>query len=332
MGRYPFLTFTYRYLEEARAYLDEGTIKERKRTLKHFNQVFMQLKANGKIGTTDPTKFTEQEVREFIVWMKKKGIDVNTQVNYLSFLNQLLVWCGNATIGRMRGKRLLPRKKEKEINSLSEQEVNHIIESTGKIGGWRGEIARFLCAMYPYTGLRLKELRLAQRSDLNDVKWTIWVRHPKGERRYGVQRTAPIPPPIRPIVRQYLKARKKQLIKYGFDECEQLIPKITPSGTDYYSDKTIWYLKHKISELAGTDFKIKDFRATFAQVHIDRGVQLQAVSKAMGHRTTQTTERYYARIRDVSMFKQINGVWQEPDDASAENPEIEKWKTLSGYV
>jgi len=58
---------------------------------------------------------------------------------------------------------------------------------------------------------------------------------------------------------------------------------------------------------------------------IDRGVRLQSVSKTIGHKTTKTTEQYYARIRDVSTLKQINGVWQEPDDASAKKAEIEKW-------
>jgi len=231
----------------------------------------------------------------------------------------------------MRRRRLLVKDKANEINSLSEQEIDHIIGSTGGIEGWRGEIARFLCAMYPYTGLRPSELRLAHRTDLNEGDWTFWVRHPKGERRYGVQRTVPIPPPVRQIVLQYLEAREAHTKKQGLEDCEPLIPRITREGAYYYSSNALRKLKKQVAQIAGIDFKIKDFRASFAQIHIDRGVQLQAVSKAMGHHSTKTTEQYYARIRDVSMFKEINGIWQ-PDDASAENPEIEKWKTLSGYV
>jgi len=35
---------------------------------------------------------------------------------------------------------------------------------------------------------------------------------------------------------------------------------------------------------------------------------------------------------NISMFKQIDNTWQEPDDTSANNTQTKRWKTLSGYV
>jgi len=172
MGRYPFLTFAYRYPEEARAYVDESTSIKRKEKLKRLNKIFMGLRYKGQIVTTGPKRSTEEEAREF--------------------------------------------------------------------GGWRGERGRFLCAMYTYTGPGLSELRIAQRSDLNERNWTVWVRHSKGEHRYGRQRTAPIPPPIHSAVIRYLKARKERLRKYGLEECEQLIPKITKGVSMSKQINGIW--------------------------------------------------------------------------------------------
>jgi hypothetical protein len=44
------------------------------------------------------------------------------------------------------------------------------------------------------------------------------------------------------------------------------------------------------------------FRATFAQMAKDRGVQIEAVSRALRRSNTQTPEQYYARIRADDAF------------------------------
>jgi integrase len=52
-------------------------------------------------------------------------------------------------------------------------------------------------------------------------------------------------------------------------------------------------------------------KLTFAKRFLNRGFDLAKVSMAMGHRTTQTTELYYARIKDVSMFEAINSAFND---------------------
>jgi len=173
--------------------------------------------------------------------------------------------------------------------------------------------------MYPFTGLRPQELRLAQRIDLDEKKWVIWVRNPKGKDRYGVQRTVPIPPPIRLYVHDFLQERKEYLNNNRISECEPLIPKITGGKVDYYSSHHFRQLKKDISECSGIDFSLKDFRASYAQILKDKGVSIESISKLMGHRTTKTTETYYARIKDASVFNEINSIWtQHPDTKKCE--------------
>jgi integrase len=170
--------------------------------------------------------------------------------------------------------------------------------------------------MYPYTGLRLSELRLAARKDLNEQKMELWVRNPKGKNCYGKQRTVPIPPPIRLYVKDFLQLREEHLRLHGINECNELIPRVKPDNTTvYYSSNHFRKLKKHIQDISGIDFKIKYFRASFAQIHKDKGVPIETISKALGHSSMETTELFYARIRDVSMIKQINNVWLKKPDA-----------------
>lgn len=312
LGRYPFLTRAYQYLESYDAFLSETTIAEYRGKLRYFNRIFMELKKEGKVNTTDPGKFREKEISEFLKNMKQRGLNVNSQVKSIQILNGLIRYCNNSVIDQMRAKKLLPKRKTNEIQSLSEPEIQHIIRSAKKLEGWNGTVAEFICTIFPYTGLRSSELVKAHRVDINERRWTLWVRHPKGEKKYGIQRTVPIPPPIRVGVLEYLRARKEFMNQHSIQECEPLIPRITPTGKiRYYSVNHLRQLKRDVAKIAGIEFKLKDFRSSYAQILIDRKVPLQSVSKAMGHQTTKTTELYYARIRDVAMFEDINSIFEK---------------------
>ena len=47
---------------------------------------------------------------------------------------------------------------------------------------------------------------------------------------------------------------------------------------------------------------------TFGQRAIDNGASIQAVSRCMRHKTTVTTERYYARMRPEDAMREVRGV------------------------
>lgn len=63
---------------------------------------------------------------------------------------------------------------------------------------------------------------------------------------------------------------------------------------------------------SGVRFSLKDFRSTFAQAAKDRGVSIEAVSRAMRHRNTKTTEQYYARMRPEAAFKELREAFLNP--------------------
>jgi len=83
----------------------------------------------------------------------------------------------------------------------------------------------------------------------------------------------------------------------------------------YFSDKAFRKWKKVVSELSGVDFKLKDMRLTWGQDYLDKGAPIEAVSRMMGHKTTKTTETYYARLKEKDAIRAIERSW-EPNDQS----------------
>jgi integrase/recombinase XerD len=70
----------------------------------------------------------------------------------------------------------------------------------------------------------------------------------------------------------------------------------------------------KVFQLAGIEGSSHDFRHTYAVELLKAGVDIRKVSKALGHSSIQTTERYYGKwnkaqqdIMDEELEKAING-------------------------
>ena len=72
-------------------------------------------------------------------------------------------------------------------------------------------------------------------------------------------------------------------------------------------------LKTELQEQSGVRFPgLKTFRATFAQAARDGGATIEAISRAMRHRSTKTTEAFYARIRADDAFREIERAFARP--------------------
>lgn len=351
MGRYPFLTYAREYLERREVSWAKSTLEEYHRKAKFLNMKLSELRAAGRLSSASPCKMTEADIREIIKWMEAEGHENAYQAKNLGFIKAICEYAGNGVFTKMRADGIdLPRKTPKELRHISEEDLEIILQAAEELEGWRGEVARFLVWMYPFTGLRASELRQAHLEDLDTKRWTIWVRHPKGEKRYAEKRTAPILPPARAAVLRYLEAREKRIKEKGYTT-EALIPSAHQGGS-FYSSNGFRVIKKSVEEKANLDldanitFSIKDFRATFCQQSIDRGARAEAVSKAMGHASTQTTETFYGRMRTEKALEELNAVWTDGPEAieakapkapaaeapKYQNPLIDKKYEPSGYA
>ncbi len=260
---------------------------------------------------------SEYDVAALVVYWKSRPsrygrMKPQTVRKYIGILNKFLTWTGNPIITKMveEGKLLIPNAPGPEIEILSDSDLLRLRLTAEAMDGWEGCVGRFLVAILPNSGLRRKEIRRARVFDLDTTRWTILVAHPKGEGSWAVIRKAPILPSARQAVLDYLDERKTYL---RGQEHEALIPLRQWDGSlGYWSDGMFTKLKARLERESGVIFHLKTFRATFAQEAKDRGVSIEAVSRALGHRTTVTTERYYSRIRPEAAFAEFEQAFTNP--------------------
>jgi integrase len=247
-------------------------------------------------------------------------------------------FCGNYVIEEMRkdSPNLFPKRTSKPIKHLSEEELDKLVIVAEKIEGWYGAIIRLMVAIYPWTGLHPSELRLARLMDLNTSMWTIWVRHPKGEGNYGARRVVSLLPPCREAVTRFLKERDRHITSVGMKESLFLIPNLKGHKDRPYSANHFRKLKKELSLKSGIDFRLKDFRSTFASICVKKNPSLMPdVSKQLGHTSMEVTQRYYAEIEASDAGKRLCDAWSENNEVNRQRQKsvlIKPKEYLSGYA
>ncbi len=321
-GCKPFLAQANRLLDKKRGSINETTVKESGRKYKMLNEWLTDLKGEGKIVTTSPQNMTEEDIRSIMEFFRGRVPDQGYQANLVGLIEQVLISADNSIIGKMRteGYRF-PRAPLKPIRALSETNLKRLQEATRSMEGWRGDIARFMVWIYPYTGLRPSELRLAHLEDIDTKRWMLFVRYPKGVGRYGIPQEIPILPPARPYVLEYLEARKVYLESKGFAaESQPLVPCIYQGEVKEHSSNNFRDIKEKIEEHAQIEFKIKDFRATCAQMIKDRNKgPVEIATKQLRHSGPDMTYRNYSQIQSDTAIEAVNSLFQEEGIASTPN-------------
>jgi integrase len=265
--KFPLRTARKEYLDMRKAQVAESTFNNQQRIL---STLVEEIEAGliAKLSTKNPYKMQLNDVKAFLDYWKDKELENETILRYLQFLNGLLLHCNNHAVEEFKNKNphLLPKRTKKSINYLSEDELDKVREAAKKVQGWDGAILHFLTAMYPGTGLRPSELRTAELKDLDCRNWTLKVRHPKGEGSYGGRRIVTIMPPFRDDILQYLKEREECLSAKGRDS-KYLVPRM--QGDDKpYSANHFRVLKRHLEEATGIQFRLKDFRSTFASLTV----------------------------------------------------------------
>jgi integrase/recombinase XerD len=182
-----------------------------------------------------------------------------------------------------------------------------------------------------HSGLRTKELRLASVSDLDRTNWTIVLKHPKGEGKYGQERTVPILPNARRLLNRYLNMRASMVTERAPTN-EALFPALSDSGDGKFSNNHMLVLKGIVEAETGVRFDFRACRRTFGQMCIDNGASVESVSILLGHSTTKTTESHYCRKREDTAIKEVLEIFDPERSRVAEKPLIENEKYMSGYA
>lgn len=296
-----------------------STLEVMRRGLSRVGKAFLELKVARKVTTTNPEKIRLEDVLAFLAWMRTcpgrygNGIRASTQDNYFEYLVGLLRWVENPVVQELEASSIvrLPRKEPPEVVVLSESALRRLQNRLEAMPGWDGCVARFMVAMYANTGLRRSELRLARVGDVDTRNWRFKVANPKVLSGWLTpEAVVPILPPARHEAIEFLKKRRDYLLNHGVRDCEPLVPRVLRDGSvDYWTDALWGKVKGEAEGLAGVPFKIRELRATFAQICRDRGGSIEAVSRVLRHRSILTTEMYYARMRPEAAFRELEGLF-----------------------
>lgn len=317
MGRFPFIVAANRYLDALEPHRAESTLRQLRWDLETVAEDLNELRTHGKVSTTNPAKLAVDDLAALIGYWKTrprrgKGreggrLDPTSQAHLFKALRRLLEFCGNGVVGQLKTLPYVevPKALEKPIPVLSEVDLARLRTAAETMPGWWGSVARFLIAFAPETGLRVKELRLQEVSCVDLAKRMVLVCHPKGEGKYAASHREYAPlgeAAVQPFL-DFIQEREAFL---SGETHEALIPFRHDDGRlDFWPQAMLGKLKRRIEELSGVRFQIRTFRATFGQRALDGGAHVQAVSRSMRHRSTTTTERYYARVRPDPAFAEV---------------------------
>ena len=307
LGRFPFVCAYRRYLRGVRARLSELTIAERERKLHHMARLVQRLHGVGKIGSTNPAKFEEDDIIEIFLALKARGIACETLRKYISMLKSVTRECRNTVVDEMLAKgKLVVGSDRREPTSLDKEELEALLDASKQVSGWKRVVCRFSIAMMAFMMLRPGELQKASIGDLNTAKWTFLVANPKGKERYGEVKQLPIPDVLKPYVLEYLGERDRMLRSRGIENATPLVPSIVCNKAGFYTQQGFGRLKKAIVEKSGIHFKWKTMRPTGGQLALDAGVPIDMISRMMRHTSVLTTERYYCRARADLAYARVN--------------------------
>lgn len=311
MGRNPLGEYLDRYLDTIREVYSEETFKNRVRRYHRMESKVQILVKEGKMRSMSPKNWTENDVREYILYCKGL-VSTADMVHEINALNQLLLYLDNPAVQLClaHNPMLKPNfKGTRRKDSMSDDMYDLILERSKIIdtGDFNLVRAYALVLMSITTGTRNKEIRFADVKDVDTTLWTFDIIHVKGEATYGMPRTVPLHPDVRRILTLYLVLREKWLADNNV-KSQALFPS-KDSSDGYLSGNSIRKIKTVVEKDLNIKFDLRMCRRTFGQRYLDNDLDIESVSVLMGHASTKTTEGFYSRKRLNKAVENAKSTW-----------------------
>lgn len=336
MGRHPFQAWANIYLDGVRVSYAEATVVEYERRYRRMYQVLNALKDQGRVSTTNPEKITAEDILAYISHLKAGGMSESGIQHNLSPLVKLIERAKNTEGARFKREfpHMVPKRRTARLPPLAEDKFQAILQEADRVreDDWRRLEAYALVVLALCAGMRNKELRLSNVTNIDLSRELILAEHVKGEGSYGGPRYIPIRPEAIGIFRKYLRARNKQ-VELNCPNNLALFPALRDKGDGYLSTNGTIELKSIVEKEVGCKFDFRMCRRTYAQKVIDEDLPPDSLSLIMGHSSTKTTETYYARKRNESAIRDVQKIWKQGSSIpSAKTSKIELKNEVTGYA
>lgn len=252
----------------------------------------------GMISTSSPRTMTPEDVRHHLIYRRGLGLSQTEYSHEYTAMMTFFDFCGNPAVRTCIRKYpgLRPSRDKGRLPTLADGDLVKVVQAFSKVP----QLAEFrlirsyaMLAVFLGCGCRTKELRLLDLKDLDTEAWTLDMVHVKEEHFYGAPRIVPVPPMLCPILLSYLIVRA--------DHCREDAPTLFPpmiGSTAHLSANVVRRTLSFALDDIGISTDPRILRRTFGQIYLDADIDsIESVSVLMGHSSTLTTERYYARGR-----------------------------------
>ena len=313
MGAHPFGETARKYMDSIKGIYAEETWKARDRRYRRLNNDVVRLKQEKRISTMSPKSMNYEDVRVILLDHKERVSNTDMPITH-RLLRMLLEYCENDAYRKCLKEYpgLKPVRKNVRLKHMEDEVFDLILQKSDEVrdDDYRMLRAYTLVLMCICTGTRNKEIRFADAKDINTVSWRFDIIHIKGCETYGMPRTVPIPPMIRPLITRYLKARSDWLAAHDIQSKALFVSQHPTNRGQHVSSNTIRKMKVMVEEDIGVSFDLRECRRTFGQRYLDRDVDIETVSVLMGHSSTKTTEMFYGRRKNVKAIEKVESMWE----------------------
>ena len=290
------------YLGEYAHVYAESTLKARRREFARLCKVVGSLHDRGAVTTDDPALMTVADIAAVAAEVRDGGCSQNTRVHMMGRLGMLCRFCGNMAVDQAKARypALFPPKRETRLGVLSAEEAEALYRHAESARGF-GDLRAAVSVVLPLaSGIRPQETRFVRDSDLSRDLSELTVSHPKGLGTYGDVRTVPVHPRAAPVLERFLEEfHRRGMGGYLFQG----------PGGDPVAGNTQRMWRCAVSEATGVTFDHRVLRRTWGQGLLDAGVSEQEVSVLLGHASTVTTAKYYARVREDGARESARRAW-----------------------
>jgi len=301
------------FLEKAEEFIDrydgvyaETTLSERDKQFIRLNRMITHLIASDKITTGDPSLWSVDDAMAISVRIRRNdSYSSNYAGRLIGSLNKLCRYHCNMCFenAKHRYPELFPKKKEERIPILSEQEFDRIMRYCLRKGQTFNDLKASAAVTFAICGgLRPQEVQNIREENLDLPAMLVHLQHVKGMNSYGVRRTVPLHPAAEMVLAEYMRSF----------EAEGLHGYLFQWGGGTISDKTVRSYAAKVGIGCGVRFSLTTCRATWGQMLIDSGLDESGVSVLLGHASTLTTNKYYARATESKAIENARAVWNTP--------------------
>lgn len=276
-----------------------STHAERYRRYRRLNQAVLECKALGVISTEDPSLMTPEDIISLSVHIREQNPELlpSSFAHDMSALACLCLYFNNdcVRVARVRCPLAFPSKSSPRKGSLSAEFVSSFI---GKAAFRISDPNLFRSYMVSIvalaTGGRTIEIQNLKIRDVDLQSGTVLFRVVKGSGQYGFVRRVPILPECMHLIERYLAST---------DACCFLFENHITGNR--LSTNSLRRMKAVVSEDSGMYFDYRICRRTYAQRLLDLGVPVDSVSVILGHATSRTTEREYARVTNEAAILNV---------------------------